>query len=233
MTTPFDDAHAAKLRVHVKDLPGSTSNLEQALCTLLGIGLQGTWLGSRKLGPGTVEYTWVAEAARQLAVLGFAAKTGGGGGLMEAPHAGCHMAGRIDRAVAVLADFIEGDINPFVANGGWIFEMPSFNTRHDALFFGSQFQVVLPGRLGTLHEMVDLLNRHKYKLLAPQPIYIVERDGYWSLKKDFFTAPLADLGPRITPEDYEMAKFVDIFQTTAEEFVKMVIQDLGMEGAAS
>jgi predicted Rossmann-fold nucleotide-binding protein len=228
MNTPYNDANAAKLREHVSNIKDTAINLEQVLHTLLGIGRQGTWLGSRKQGPTTAEYKWVLEAARLLALHGFAAKTGGGTGLMEAPHLGCHLAGKIDRAVAIWATFIEGEVNPFVKNGGWIFDMPDFNSRHDALFFGSQFQVVLPGRLGTLHEMVDLLNRHKYNLLARQPIYFVERDGYWSDKQAFFVEPLADLGPRITPEDYDMVKVVDIFKTPPESFAQMVLRDLGL-----
>lgn len=147
---------------------------------------------------------------------------------MEAPHYGCQLAKAPDRAVALVGAFIgTEDINPYVQDRGWVFNMPDFNTRHDGLFLGSLFHVVLWGRLGTIHEEVDLMNRLKHGLLAKGPVYFVERDGYWSAKRDFLTGSVADdLGPRISPEDYEQTKIVDLFKTSPVDFARMVLEDI-------
>ena len=230
MSKLLDIAHASKLDAHLDRVMLNAQHLQRVLSTLKGVGPQGTFLGSRKLGPESLEYRWLAEASRLLACIGIAMKTGGGPGLMEAPHKGCLEANRLDRAVAVCADFLstEEDLNPYVVQGGHVFHMPDFNSRHDALFFGSMFHGVLWGRLGTIHELYDLLNRLKHGLLAGAPVYFLERDGYWSQKKDFLTQSLGeDLGPRISPEDYNTTKIVNITEKTPEQFVRMLLKDIG------
>ncbi len=230
MSKLLDTAHALRLDAHLDRVNHNALHLQRVLSTLKGIGPQGTFLGSRKLGPDSPEYSWLAEVSRLLALAGIASKTGGGPGLMEAPHKGCADAGRIDRAVAVCADFFNGeeDLNPYVAKGGHVFNMPDFNSRHDGLFFGSMFHGVLWGRLGTMHELYDLLNRLKHGLLCGAPVYFIERDGYWSQKKDFHTQSLSEeLGPRISPADYETTKIINITETTPENFVRMLLVDIG------
>ena len=228
-----DCVHAKRLDEYVDAIARNAQILQKVLCTLRGIGPQGTWLGSRKLGPGTPEYTWVTSVARIFAGIGIAAKTGGGPGLMEAPHYGCHLAKAPDRAVAMVGGFIgTEDINPYVQDRGWVFTMPDFNTRHDGLLLGSLFHVVLWGRLGTVHEEADLLNRLKHGLLAKAPVYFVERNGYWSAKKSFMTDHVTeDLGPRISPEDYEHTKIVDLFETSPVAFARMVLEEIGFQHA--
>lgn len=147
---------------------------------------------------------------------------------MEWPHRGCHLAGRSDLAVAVRARFINGEpVNEYVRNGGRVFEMPDLNSRHDVLFFDSLFYVGLWGRMGTMHEVFDLLNRRKLGRLIRSPVYLVERDGYWSKKRDFLTKPLGDnLGPRVSPSDYEGIHIVDLNETSPTQFVRKIIQDI-------
>jgi predicted Rossmann-fold nucleotide-binding protein len=230
MSKLLDTAHATRLDAHLDRVMHSAQHLQRVLSTLKGIGPQGTFLGSRKLGPESLEYRWLAEASKLVAETGIALKTGGGPGLMEAPHKGCFDANRLDRAIAVCADFLatEEDINPYVVKGGHVFKMPDFNSRHDGLFFGSMFHGVLWGRLGTIHELYDLLNRLKHGLLSGAPVYFLERDGYWSQKKDFLTQSLGDdLGPRISPEDYDTTKIVNITEQTPEQFVRMLLRDIG------
>lgn len=232
MSKLLDATHAMRLDAHLDRVMQGAQHLQRVLSTLKGIGPQGTFLGSRKLGPDSPEYRWLAEASRLIALVGIALKTGGGPGLMEAPHRGCFEAGRLDRAVAVCADFMKGeeDVNPYVMKGGHIFKMPDFNSRHDGLFFGSMFHGVLWGRLGTIHELYDLLNRLKHSLLAGSPVYFLERDGYWSQKKDFLTQSLGEeLGPRISPEDYDTTKIVNISEVKPDEFVRMLLRDIGFE----
>lgn len=229
VNTTITSRHSELLDDRIADVVERAQFLQTVLTVLKEIGPQGTWLGSRKLGPNSPEYKWCVEVARILAEIGIAAKTGGGPGLMEAPHSGCQMAGRPDRAVAVRASFLdtEEEVNPYAGDGGSVFEMPDFNSRHDVLFLGSLFHIVLPGRLGTIHEMNDLLNRLKHGLLAKAPVYFVEREGYWSKNQAFLIDPVGEeLGPRISPSDYERTKVINLFKTTPAEFVAMLLSDI-------
>ena len=220
--------HKALALGHASRVVANAELLRTVLASLCEIGPQGTWLGSRTLGEQTYEYKWTVEVTRLLALHNIAAKTGLGPGLMMAPHDGCHRAGRPDLVIGVSASFIMGEgLHPFL-EGGHIFSMPDFNTRHDALFFNSLFHVCLIGRLGTCHEKFDLLNRLKHQLLGQAPVYLVERNGYYSALVKFLTGAINKVvGPRVSLADFEMVRFIDIDDVTPEAFVEMLLVDIG------
>ena len=218
----------AMLDAHIESVVRNAEHLQSVLRTLRGIGPQGTWLGSRTLGEDTDEYVWTVEVARLLALRGIGAKTGKGPGLMMAPHHGCFAAGRPDLVIAVGAGFIAGEPDHQYLKGGHVFEMPDFNTRHDGLFFNSLFHIGLPGRLGTCHEKFDLLNRLKHKLLPSAPVYLVERDGYYSELVKFLTGSVnKKVGPRVSLADYEMVKFINLLETSPAAFADALCKDIG------
>jgi len=222
--------HGALVEERINSVVGQAQHLQTVLRQLLALGPQGTWLGSRTLGPDTDEYVWAVEVARLLALEGIAAKTGRGPGLMMAPHHGCHLAGRADLVVGVAAAFIPQEEEHQYLVGGHIFPMPDFNSRHDGLFFNSLFHIGLPGRLGTCHEKFDLLNRLKHKLLHSAPVYLVERDGYYSELVKFLTGSINKVvGPRVSLADYEMVKFINLLKTTPAEFAATVLADIGWQ----
>lgn len=195
------------------------------------LGAQITWLGSRTLAETTQEYKFFFESARFLALVGFYHKTGKGGGLMMAPHHACHAVNRPDLVIGAAAGWLndrEADHQYLV--GGHVYQMQNFNFRHDVLFHGSVAMVVGAGRLGTWHEVYDLLNRLKHSLLADVPVYLVERDGYFTRKWSFSTNEINKvLGPRVTKEDFDKAKIIDLRKTTPAQFVAMVLRDLNCE----
>jgi predicted Rossmann-fold nucleotide-binding protein len=224
--------HKALMEGHASRVVANAQHLKKVLDALGKIGPQGTWLGSRTLGPETHEYQWTVEVSRLLALAGIAAKTGLGPGLMMAPHHGCQLAQRPDLVVGIGAGFIKGEgVHPYL-EGGHIFSMPDFNTRHDALFFNSLFHVGLIGRLGTCHEKFDLLNRLKHGLLGLAPIYLVERRGYYSELVKFLTGEINKVvGPRVSLADFGMVKFIDLAKTKPEAFVEMLLVDIGFAEA--
>ncbi len=210
---------------HIDQIDSRAAKLKQVLIALETLGPQGTWLGSRTLLEHTPEYKWAVEVATLLAALGIGQRTGGGSGLMEAPHLGCHLAKRPDRAIAICAGFIGDGANPFARVGGRVFDMPDFNSRHDALFVGSLFYILMVGRLGTKHEEFDLLNRLKHGLLADAPVFFIERHGYYSKRLDFLTTSTGEeLGPRISPADYKNVKIIDLTKMTAPAFVELLLK---------
>lgn len=217
------DRHADRVMDEARALKG-------ALLKLKKLGRQGTWLGSRKLGPETPEFQWTIEVARLLVLAGFRQKTGGGEALMAAPHKGCHLANRPDHAIACCADFLTKTETPnqYVRRGGHIFSLPTLNSRHDTLFFGSEYHIALPGRLGTMHELYDLLNRLKLGRLLLAPVYLVERDGFYSRKVEFLSEHTPSHGPRVSPEDYsKLVTIIDLTKVTPAEFVQILLRDIG------
>jgi predicted Rossmann-fold nucleotide-binding protein len=199
------------------------------------LGAQITWLGSRTLAGTTQEYQWFFESAKLLALVGFHHKTGKGGGLMMAPHHACHAVNRPDLVIGAAAGWLtEKEADHQYLIGGHVYQMPNFNFRHDVLFHGSVAMVVGAGRLGTWHEVYDLLNRLKHSMLADVPVYLVERDGYFSHKFLFSTHEINKvLGPRVTKDDFSKAKIIDIRSTTPAQFAARVLRDLKCEEFAN
>ncbi|MFN8553082.1 MAG: hypothetical protein U0103_16540 [Candidatus Obscuribacterales bacterium] len=213
------------LAAHFDGIQARADVLSAAFQRLAAIGPQCTWLGSRTLGAETLVYKWVAEVSRVLvAEGGIAQKTGGNAGLMEAPHYGCYLANRPDLAVALGVSFLDEEFNQYVTEQSIAYKFGDLNSRHDALFFGSRVFNILPGRLGTLHEKVDLLNRMKLGLLPAADVFILEMHGYYSRQMEFQTNTTGlELGPRISPADYESINIVDILSTKPEDFARRIL----------
>lgn len=219
---------AQALAAHANGVLDRARLLNEVLNHLATLGPQCTWLGSRTLGRETFVYDWVSAVSKILAAHDIAQKTGGYAGLMEAPHFGCHLANRPDRAVAIGVDFIGNeDFNPYVTDAGYKVRVSDLNSRHDGLFFGSEVINILPGRLGTLHEKVDLLNRLKLGLLPAVEVFLLELDGYYSRQLEFHTTTTGIiLGPRISAADYSAVKIIDITKTSPEEFAAIVLSKM-------
>lgn len=209
-------SHAAGVYERAEKLVGILDHLTT-------LGPQCTWLGSRTLDHETAVYQWVAQVSKILAAHGIAQKTGGNAGLMEAPHYGCHLANRLDRVVAIGVDFLGEQFNPYVTEAGYGVQCSDLNSRHDGLFFGSRVFNILPGRLGTLHEKVDLLNRIKLGLLPRADVFVIEVNGYYSLQMEFLTNTTGEFGPRISSADFSGVQIVDITKTTPEEFANRIL----------
>jgi predicted Rossmann-fold nucleotide-binding protein len=214
------------LAAHTAGVQTRARILEYALEHVGTLGLQCAWLGSRTLGRDTLVYKWVAAVSKILAAHDIAQKTGGYAGLMEAPHFGCHLANRLDRVAAFGVDFIgDEDFNPYVTEAGYSVRLSDLNSRHDCLFFGTDVFNILPGRLGTAHEKFDLLNRIKLGLLSGVEVFLIDLHGYYSKQMEFqIRSTGIDLGPRISPADYELVKIVDMATTTPEEFAARILK---------
>ena len=226
--TPQKMSHRARL-YEVAAQNDLVAALRKSMLTALGrIPLQGDCLGSCRLGPDTLEYQWTKEVWRQLAEMGIATKTGYGTGIPEAPLLACIEAGRADLAIGICTDTDhEERPHPLVHALTHLFRTPEFSVRHDGLFLGSMFHMVLPGHLGTDDELIDLLNRQKHKHLPPAPVYLIERRQFYSATLDYLTAAAEPLGARILPEDLVNVVIIDIEKMTPTEFVNLLKEHLG------
>ena len=214
---------------YIPEVVSNALHLEQVLRRMQTLAPHGTWLGSRKLGPDTAEYQFSAAASKKPALHGIGAKTGGGYGIMEAPIRGCLEAGRPELGIGVRLARLktEEEPNPYLEHGAHVFDMNTFHSRHDALFHGALFYVVCWGRLGTVHEKYDLLNQLKHGFLGAVPIYFVEKDGYHSDEFEFMTGHVNKvLGPRVSAEDVEGLRFINLSETSGDQFADLVLQDI-------
>ena len=137
-----------------------------------------TMFGSARTKSDDPVYLLAKELARQVAELGWMVVTGAGPGIMQA---GIEGAGT-ERSfgVNIRLPFEQG-ANPFIALDPKLVEMRYFFTRKLILVKESAAYAVLPGGVGTLDELFELLTLLQTGKALPAPVVLVETEGegYW------------------------------------------------------
>jgi uncharacterized protein (TIGR00730 family) len=119
---------------------------------------------------------------------------GGGVGLMGAAARGAHEAG--GRVLGVMPDFLRrrellyDEVETVVVH--------SMHERKMMMFEQSDGFVVMPGGIGTLEEVVELLSWRRLDLHA-KPIVFVDLKGFW---RPFFDLIDHTIQARLTPPDF-------------------------------
>lgn len=133
-----------------------------------------------------------AEFGRSLAGQGIRLVYGGGGiGLMGAAARGCHDAG--GKVLGVMPDFLRtrealyDEVETVV--------VPNMHQRKIMLFDESDAFVVMPGGIGTLEEIVELLSWRRLDLHR-KPIAFFNMKGYWA---PFFELMRHTVDQKLTP----------------------------------
>ena len=139
-----------------------------------------------------------AELGRALAAAGVRLVYGGGGvGLMGACAAAAHAAG--GKVLGVIPQFLVGRERP-IDNIETIV-VTSMHERKMRMFEASDAFVVLPGGIGTLEEVVELLSWRRLELHA-KPIVFYNPDGFWDGLFAFFEESVAQ---NLTPAEFLQA----------------------------
>ena len=136
-----------------------------------------------------------AEFGRTLAANGVRLVYGGGGvGLMGAAARGAHGAG--GRVLGIMPDFLRrreilyDEVETVVVR--------SMHERKMLMFEQSDAFAVMPGGIGTLEEVVELLSWRRLDLHA-KPIVFVNLKGYW---RPFFTLIEHTVREKLTPTSF-------------------------------
>lgn len=132
--------------------------------------------GSAVAKPGDTDYEAAHETGRLLAENGFTVMTGGYEGVMEAASQGANEAG--GHVIGVTCEQIE-IYRGFRANQ-WVKEeikFPTLRERVDYLMNSADGYIVMPGGLGTLHEMVMVWETMRVGEISPRPL--VCYGEYW------------------------------------------------------
>jgi len=159
---------------------------------LSGIEPAVTIWGSARAKPGDEQYTKTEEIARRLGEIGFSIITGGGPGLMEAANKGALEAGV--KSVGVNIELPEEQvINAYTSLS---ITFSHFFVRKVMLVKYATAFIIMPGGLGTLDELTEVLTLMQTHKIKPFPVILCNSD-YWkgflewlrtsTLAKDFIS----------------------------------------------
>jgi uncharacterized protein (TIGR00730 family) len=131
--------------------------------------------GSARTKPGEELYRTTEEIARRLGEAGFSIITGGGSGVMEAANKGAREAGV--KSVGVNIELPEEQLPNSFANIA--LSLRHFFVRKVLLVKYATAFVIMPGGLGTLDELTEVLTLMQTHKIRPFPVLMFDSD-YWT-----------------------------------------------------
>jgi uncharacterized protein (TIGR00730 family) len=135
------------------------------------------------------------ELGRALAAAGLRLVYGGGGvGLMGATARGAHEAG--GKVLGIIPDFLVGRERALDTVETVV--VTSMHQRKQMMFENADGFVILPGGIGTLEEVVELLSWRRLDLHA-KPVVFYNPDGFWTT---LFALFQHTVDTRLTPPEF-------------------------------
>jgi uncharacterized protein (TIGR00730 family) len=148
--------------------------LVEGFDTLAGIEPAVTIYGSARLKSNDKLYIQTEEIARRLGKLGFSIVTGGGPGVMEAANKGAFEAGVTSVGLNIELP-VEQVCNVYTTKS---LQFHHFFARKVMLVKYASAFVIMPGGLGTLDELTEVLTLIQTHKIKPFPV-IVFNSRYW------------------------------------------------------
>jgi uncharacterized protein (TIGR00730 family) len=174
--------------------------------------------GSARLPPDETLYTQTEEIARRLGELGFNIITGGGPGVMEAANKGAAQAGV--RSIGLNIELpVEQACNPY-ANRSLTFK--HFFVRKVMLVKYAIAFVIMPGGLGTMDELTEILTLMQTHKIRPFPI-ILYSGQYWKGFLDWLRGTVLANG-FISEEDFDLLRVCEEPQSVVEAVQRWYIK---------
>ncbi|MBA7616284.1 hypothetical protein ES703_23580 [subsurface metagenome] len=172
--------------------------LVEGFDTLTGIEPAVTIYGSARLKEGDKLYAQTEEIAYRLGQLGFSIITGGGPGAMEAANRGALRAGV--ESVGLNIDLPEEQSSNAYTTKSIVFH--HFFARKVMLVKYATAFVIIPGGLGTLDELTEVLTLMQTLKIKPFPV-IIFNSQYWKGFLDWLKSSVLDKGC-ISEEDLDL-----------------------------
>ncbi len=141
---------------------------------LSGIEPAVTIYGSARVKPDDAQYTKTEEIARRLGEIGFSIITGGGPGVMEAANKGALEAGV--KSVGVNIELPEEQAPNIYSTISLTFS--HFFVRKVMLVKYATAFIIMPGGLGTMDELTEVLTLMQTHKIKPFPVILFNSD-YW------------------------------------------------------
>ncbi|MDD5338791.1 MAG: TIGR00730 family Rossman fold protein [Dehalococcoidales bacterium] len=162
-----------------------------------------TIYGSARTQPDDVIYKQTEELAYLLGKDGFNIMTGGGPGVMEAANLGAHRAGVI--SVGLNIELPEEQKCNVYADRSITFH--HFFVRKVMLVKYATAFVIMPGGLGTLDELTEVLNLIQTQKIKPFPVLLYSSQ-YWGGFIAWLKNTVLAQG-NISPEDFDLLRVFD------------------------
>ncbi len=170
---------------------------------LSGIEPAVTIYGSSRLKEEDALYAQIEEVAYKLGKMGFSIITGGGPGVMEAANKGALKAGVT--SVGLNIDLPEEQVCNAYTNKSITFN--HFFVRKVMLVKYATAFVIMPGGLGTLDELTEILTLMQTHKIRPFPV-ILFSSQYWEGFLDWLKSTVLDKGC-ISEEDLDLLRVCD------------------------
>ena len=188
--------------------------LVQGFDDLAGIEPAVTIYGSARITENDELYAQTEEIARRLGELGFSIITGGGPGVMEAANRGALKAGVTSVGLNIELPE-EQDCNAYTTKS---ITFSHFFIRKVMLVKYATAFVIMPGGLGTLDEVTEVLTLIQTHKIKPFPVVLFSSD-YWRgflgwLQKSVLTRGF------ISEEDFSLLRVCDEPDTVIETIKK-------------
>jgi uncharacterized protein (TIGR00730 family) len=171
-----------------------------------------TVYGSARLKADDILYSQTEEIAYLLGKAGFSVMTGGGPGVMEAANKGANKAGA--KSIGLNIRLPEEQVCNTYANRSITFH--HFFIRKVMLVKYATAFIIMPGGLGTLDELTEVLTLMQTQKIKPFPV-ILFSSQYWYGLLDWLRRTVLTQGA-ISEEDFELLLVFD----SPEEVVNAV-----------
>ncbi len=177
--------------------------LVEGFDTLSGVEPAVTIYGSAQLRPDNELYHQTEEIARRLGELGFSIITGGGPGVMEAANKGAREAGVASVGLNIELPE-EQACNAYVTKS---ITFHHFFVRKVMLVKYATSFIIMPGGLGTLDELTEVLSLMQSRKIKPFPLILFGSE-YWKGFLDWLHHPV--LAKRFISEaDFNILRVCD------------------------
>ena len=162
-----------------------------------------TIYGSARIKPDDFWYAQTAETAFLLGKAGFNIMTGGGPGVMEAANLGAHKAGVKSVGLNIQLP-VEQKCNIYADRS---IKFHHFFVRKVMLVKYATAFIIMPGGLGTLDELTEVLTLIQTKKIKPFPV-ILYSSAYWAGFLAWLKATVLK-NDMITAEDFDLLRVFD------------------------
>jgi len=184
--------------------------LVEGFDTLSGIEPAVSIYGSARVSEGDELYAKTEEIARRLGELGFSIITGGGPGVMEAANRGALKAGAA--SVGLNIQLPEEQAANIYATKSITFH--HFFVRKIMLVKYATAFVIIPGGLGTLDELTELLTLMQTRTIKPFPVVLLD-SNFWGGFLNWLKSSVL-VGGFISEEDFNLLRICDNPDTVIE-----------------
>jgi len=162
-----------------------------------------TVYGSARIKPGDAAYERCEEIAYRLGKAGFSIMTGGGPGVMEAANKGARDAGV--KSIGLNIKLPQEQVCNIYSNRSLTFH--HFFVRKVMLVKYATAFVIMPGGLGTLDELTEVLTLIQTHKIKPFPVILFD-SAYWRGFLDWLKGTVLAAGA-ISEEDFELLRVFD------------------------